>query len=80
MFPAIWDKAAALMESLGHSYALVDGNKRLTWNATWWLPRRERSPAGRAARRGSRVQFMYDLVRGRLTGRAVADRLQKFAA
>ena len=43
------------MESLGHSYALVDGNKRLTWNATWWPPRRERSPAGRAARRGSRV-------------------------
>ena len=37
LFPGIWDKAAALMESLGHSYALVDGNKRLTWNATWFF-------------------------------------------
>ena len=25
LFPGIWDKAAALMESLGRSYALIDG-------------------------------------------------------
>ena len=37
LLPGIWDKAAALMESLGRSYALVDGNKRLTWNATWFF-------------------------------------------
>ena len=25
LFPGVWDQAAALMESLGRSYALVDG-------------------------------------------------------
>lgn len=34
-YPGIWEKAAALMESLGRNHALVDGNKRLAWNATW---------------------------------------------
>lgn len=34
-YSGIWEKAAALMESLGRNHALVDGNKRLAWNATW---------------------------------------------
>jgi death on curing protein len=31
----VWHKAAALMESVGRNHAMVDGNKRLSWYATW---------------------------------------------
>lgn len=33
-YPSIWSKAAALMQSLDHGQALIDGNKRLSWIAT----------------------------------------------
>ncbi len=63
-YPGIWDKAAALMESLGHSYALIDGNKRLTWNATWVFLGINGHPLGDPLDEDAAHQFMYDLVRG----------------
>ena len=33
-YPALADKAAALMHSLARNHALLDGNKRLAWAAT----------------------------------------------
>lgn len=33
-YPAIWAKAAALLDSVVNNHALVDGNKRLGWLAT----------------------------------------------
>ena len=80
LFPGIWEKAAALMESLGRSYALVDGNKRLTWNATWFFLGVNGHPLAEPLDEEAASQFMYDLVRGRLTGPAIAERLQAFAA
>ena len=80
LFPGIWDKAAALMESLGHSYALVNGNKRLTWNATWFFLGVNDHPLAEPLDEEAAFQFMYELVRGRLTAAAIAERLRKFAA
>jgi death on curing protein len=80
LFPGIWDKAAALMESLGHSYALVDGNKRLTWNATWYFLGMNGHPLAEPLDEEAAFQFMYDVVRGRITAPAIAEHLQKFAA
>ena len=80
LFPGIWDKAAALMESLGRSYALVDGNKRLTWNATWFFLGVNGHPLAEPLDEEAAFQFMYDLVRGRLTAPAIAERLREFAA
>jgi death on curing protein len=80
VFPGIWDKAAALMESLGHSYALVDGNKRLTWNATWYFLGVNGHPLAGPLDEEAAFQFMHDLVRGRLRTSANAERLRKFAA
>jgi death-on-curing protein len=34
-YPDVWQKAAALMESLARNHALVDGNKRISWYAAW---------------------------------------------
>jgi death on curing protein len=80
LFPGIWDKAAALMESLGHSYALVDGNKRLTWNATWYFLGVNGHPLAEPLDEEAAFQFMDALVRGRIAASAIAERLQKFAA
>ncbi len=33
-YPTFAGKAAALMHSIAHNHALVDGNKRLAWSAT----------------------------------------------
>ncbi len=80
VFPGIWDKAAALMESLARSYALVDGNKRLTWNATWYFLGVNGHPLAEPLDEEAAFQFMYDLVRGRVAATAIAQRLRKFAA
>jgi death-on-curing protein len=80
VFPGIWDKAAVLMESLGHSYALVDGNKRLTWNATWYFLGVNGHPLAEPLDEEAAFQFMYDLVRGRITAPGIAERLRAFAA
>ncbi|OBC04791.1 death-on-curing protein [Mycobacterium sp. 852013-50091_SCH5140682] len=34
-YPEIWDKAAAMLQSLARNHALVDGNKRTAWAAAW---------------------------------------------
>ena len=80
LYPGIWDKAAALMESLGHSYALVDGNKRLTRNATWFFLGVNGHPLAEPLDQEAAFQFMYDLVRGRLTTPDIAAGLREFAA
>ena len=80
VFPGIWDKAAVLMESLGHSYALVDGNKRLTWNATWYFLGVNGHPLAEPLDEEAAFRFMYDLVRGRITAPGIAERLRAFAA
>jgi death-on-curing protein len=34
-YPQVWDKAAALLQSLARNHAPVDGNKRTAWAAAW---------------------------------------------
>lgn len=34
-YPQVWDKAAALLQSLARNHAQVDGNKRTAWAAAW---------------------------------------------
>lgn len=80
VYPGIWDKAAALMEALGRSYALVDGNKRLTWNATWYFLGVNGCPLAEPLDEDAAHEFMYDLVQGRLTASAIASGLHRFAA
>jgi death on curing protein len=78
-YPGVWEKAAALMEGLGRSYALVDGNKRLTWNATWFFLGANGIPLGDPLDENAAQQFMYELARGRLTIPDIVSGLQKFA-
>lgn len=34
-YPQLWDKAAALVQSLARNHALVDPNKRTAWAPAW---------------------------------------------
>jgi death-on-curing protein len=34
-YPSLFTKAAALLQSLARNHALVDGNKRTAWAASW---------------------------------------------
>lgn len=34
-YPTVWEKAAALLESLARNHAFLDGNKRTAWVACW---------------------------------------------
>ncbi len=34
-YPEVWDKAAALLQSLARNHALIDGNKRTAWASAW---------------------------------------------
>ncbi|OBG79638.1 death-on-curing protein [Mycobacterium sp. E802] len=34
-YPEVWEKAAALLQSLARNRALVDGNKRTAWASAW---------------------------------------------
>lgn len=79
VYPGIWDKAAVLMEALAHCYALVDGNKRLTWNATWFFLGVNGVPLADPLDEDAAQHFMLDLTRSRLSLPNIASGLQKFA-
>ena len=70
-YPDLPTKAAALLHSLARNHALVDGNKRLAWLATYVFLDINGLPGHRHRRRGRRVR-----ARGRRrgTGRRRPDR------
>jgi len=78
-YPGIWEKAAALMESLGRNHCLIDGNKRLAWNATWLFlglnGHELRDPLDEIAAE----QFVIDVVTGKLEVPGIASGLLQFA-
>jgi death on curing protein len=77
--PGLWEQAAVLMQALGHSYPLVAGNKRLTWNATWFFLGVNGIRLGDPLDDGAAQRFMYELARGQLTIAGIVSRPQKFA-
>lgn len=78
-YPGIWDKAAALMESLGRNHALVDGNKRLAWNAVWYFLGINGHPLGTPLDDDAAEQFVHDVVTGKLELQQIASNLVTFS-
>jgi death-on-curing protein len=56
-YPTLWEKAAALLDSVVNNHALVDGNKRLGWLATAVFLELNGASVARAAN-----DMVYDLV------------------
>lgn len=79
-YPGVWEKAAALMESLGRNHALVDGNKRLAWTATWLLLGINGHPLGEPLDEDAAEQFVIEVVTGKLELSQIALGLVGFAA
>ncbi len=79
-YPGIWEKAAALMESLGRKHALVDGNKRLAWTAAWLFLGINGHPLGEPLDEDAAEQFVIEVVTGELELSQIALGLVGFAA
>ncbi|WP_030299937.1 type II toxin-antitoxin system death-on-curing family toxin [Streptomyces katrae] len=78
-YPDVWQKAAALMESLARNYGLVDGNKRIAWYATWVFLHMNGHPLDRAFDVDEAEQFVLDVCQGALDVPKIAAQLPRFA-
>lgn len=78
-YPGIWEKAAALMESLGRNHALVDGNKRLAWTATWLFLGLNGHVLREPLDEDLAEQFVTDVVTGKLEIAQIATGLLPYA-
>ncbi|MCY0937818.1 type II toxin-antitoxin system death-on-curing family toxin [Streptomyces sp. H34-S4] len=78
-YPDVWQKAAALMESLARNYGLVDGNKRIAWYATWVFLYMNGHPLDSAFDVDEAEQFVLDVCQGALDVPKIAAQLPRFA-
>jgi death-on-curing protein len=79
-YPDVWRKAAALMESLARNHALVDGNKRIAWYATWVFLQMNGHTLRADFDLDEAEAFVLNVCQGLLEGPAIADTLPRFAA
>ncbi|MFF1278100.1 type II toxin-antitoxin system death-on-curing family toxin [Streptomyces marokkonensis] len=78
-YPDVWQKAAALMESLARNHALVDGNKRLAWYATWVFLHMNGNPLDPEFDVDEAERFVLDVCQGALDVPKIASLLPRFA-
>nr|WP_188830266.1 Fic family protein [Nocardia camponoti] len=78
-YPDIWQKAAALMESLARNHGLVDGNKRIAWFATWTFLHLNGAPLDAEFDVDRAERFVLDVCQGNLDVPTIAKELPFFA-
>ncbi|GAA3826933.1 type II toxin-antitoxin system death-on-curing family toxin [Streptomyces coacervatus] len=78
-YPDVWQKAAALMESLARNRALVDGNKRIAWYATWVFLHMNGHPLDADFDVDEAERFVLDVCQGALDVPKIAAQLPHFA-
>ncbi|AWZ05130.1 MULTISPECIES: Fic family protein [unclassified Streptomyces] len=78
-YPDIWEKAAALMESLARNHSLVDGNKRIAWYATWVFLHVNGHPLDAGFDVDEAERFVLDVCQGSLDVPKIAAQLPRFA-
>ncbi|APU40474.1 MULTISPECIES: type II toxin-antitoxin system death-on-curing family toxin [unclassified Streptomyces] len=78
-YPDIWQKAAALMESLARNHGLVDGNKRIAWYAAWVFLHMNGHPLDPEFDVDEAEQFVLDVCQGALDVPKIAAQLPRFA-
>lgn len=77
-YPELWQKAAALMESIARNHALIDGNKRLAWYATWVFLHINGHPLDAYFDVDEAERFVLDVCQGALELTEIAEQLMKF--
>ncbi|MFJ7997252.1 type II toxin-antitoxin system death-on-curing family toxin [Streptomyces sp. NPDC096310] len=78
-YPDVWQKAAALMESLARNHALVDGNKRIAWYATWVFLHLNGHPLNPDFDVDEAERFVLSVCQGDLEMPKIAEVLSRFA-
>ncbi|MDT3396904.1 type II toxin-antitoxin system death-on-curing family toxin [Streptomyces sp. B1866] len=78
-YPDVWQKAAALMESLARNHALVDGNKRLSWYATWVFLHVNGHPLRADFDVDEAERFVLGVCQGELDVVKISEGLTRFA-
>ncbi|MFE3824195.1 type II toxin-antitoxin system death-on-curing family toxin [Streptomyces sp. NPDC059092] len=78
-YPDVWQKAAALMESLARNHALVDGNKRIAWYATWVFLHLNGHPLSPDFDVDEAERFVLSVCQGDLEMPKIAEVLSRFA-
>jgi death-on-curing protein len=77
-YPDMWQKAAALMESLARNHALVDGNKRIAWYATWVFLQINGHPLRADFDVDEAEEFVLSVCQGLLDVPKIAEMLPRF--
>ncbi|MEU0927940.1 type II toxin-antitoxin system death-on-curing family toxin [Streptomyces solisilvae] len=77
-YPDVWQKAAALMESSARNHALVDGNKRLSWYATWVFLHINGHPLHADFDVDEAERFVLSVCQGELDVPKIAEGLTRF--
>jgi death-on-curing protein len=77
-YPDVWQKAAALMESLARNHALIDGNKRIAWYATWVFLQTNGYRLDAHFDVDAAERFVLDVCQGKCDVPGIAERLRKF--
>ncbi|PWS39986.1 death-on-curing protein [Streptomyces sp. ZEA17I] len=78
-YPDVWQKAAALMESLARNHGLVDGNKRIAWYATWVFLHMNGHPLDPHFDVDEAERFVLATCQGALDMPKIAEQLPRFA-
>ncbi|MFD7500553.1 type II toxin-antitoxin system death-on-curing family toxin [Streptomyces sp. NPDC059850] len=78
-YPDVWQKAAALMESLARNHGLVDGNKRLAWYATWVFLHVNGHPLSADFDVDDAERFVLGVCQGELDVPKIVEQLPRFA-
>lgn len=65
-YPSIWEKAAALLQSLACNHAFVDGNKRTAWMAAVTFLNANGHPLGQPLDEDAAEEFVIAVATGRL--------------
>lgn len=77
-YSEIWQKAAALMESIARNHAMVDGNKRLAWYATWAFLGINGHRLDGSFDVDEAEQFILAVAQGQLDLQKIAEQLTRF--
>ncbi|MBF6349669.1 type II toxin-antitoxin system death-on-curing family toxin [Nocardia flavorosea] len=77
-YPHLWQKAAALMESIARNHAMIDGNKRLAWYATWVFLQMNGHPLDRNFDVDEAERFVLAVAQGQLDLPKITEQLTRF--
>ncbi|MEU4315092.1 type II toxin-antitoxin system death-on-curing family toxin [Nocardia sp. NPDC024068] len=77
-YPDIWQKAAALMESIARNHAMIDGNKRLAWYATWVFLQMNGHSLAAGFDVDAAEEFVLAAAQGQLDLAKIAEQLTTF--